>query len=61
MITMNKPFFTPTGLAVLCGVTSATIIRACVKGEIKATQTPGGHYRIKVEDAKIFLKKLGYK
>jgi excisionase family DNA binding protein len=57
----KQSFYTPTGLAVLCGVSSPAIIRACVRGDIKATQTPGGHYRIPPDIAKEFLKKLGYK
>lgn len=56
----DKPVFSTGELATLCHVTKHTIIAAIERGELQASQTPGGHNRIRREDALDFMRRFQY-
>lgn len=57
---LEKPILSTGELAQICHVTKHTIISAIDKGELRASQTPGGHNRIRREDALQFMKRFNF-
>lgn len=53
----TKSYFSTSELAAICSVSATTIFRAVVNKTIKASTTPGGHFRISREEAEEFLRK----
>ncbi|MBN2713953.1 MAG: response regulator [Planctomycetes bacterium] len=53
----GKAIFSTGELAKICHVTKHTIISAIDKGDLRVSRTPGGHNRIRREDALSFMKK----
>lgn len=56
----DKPVFSTGELAKICHVTKHTIIAAIDKGELQASRTPGGHNRIRREDAVDFMRRYHF-
>ncbi len=56
----DKEVFSTGELAAICGVTKHTIIAAVEKGGLRASQTPGGHNRIRREDALDFMQRHNF-
>lgn len=54
---MKSDTFSTGKLAELCHVTKHTIISAIERGELRASKTPGGHNRVRKEDAILFMRK----
>lgn len=46
---------TTTSAAKVCGVSSSTLLRAVKARKIKASKTPGGHYRVTLADVRAFM------
>ena len=58
MLTLpDKEVFSTGEMAAICHMTKHTIVTAIERGELKASQTPGGHNRIQRADAISFLRK----
>lgn len=53
----SKPLTTGT-VAHYCGVSRMGVIRWIRDGKLKAFSTPGGHYRIRVDDFRDFLERF---
>ena len=53
----NKEFLSTGELAQICHFAKHTIIAAIEKGDLRASQTPGGHNRIAREDAISFMRR----
>lgn len=53
----DKEILSTGELAAICHVTKHTIIAAIDRGELAASRTPGGHNRIRREDALEFMKR----
>lgn len=53
----DKDILSTGELASLCGVSKHTIITAIDRDELKASRTPGGHNRIRREDALAFMRR----
>ena len=56
---MKRKGLTTGEVADYCHVTTTTICNWIKSGRLKAYRTPGGHYRIHLEDFKAFLKDHG--
>ena len=56
----TAPFFTPSEVAALCGVSRRTVNRWVANASLGAGHTPGGHYRIERETLLTFLEAHGY-
>lgn len=54
---LKKDILSTGDVAAACHVTKHTIISAIEKGELRASRTPGGHNRIRREDAIVFMRK----
>ncbi|MBI4057554.1 MAG: response regulator [Elusimicrobia bacterium] len=54
---IKKQYYTTGQIAKFCHVSPTTIFRAIEHGLLKASTTPGGHYRISRGEAEGFLKK----
>lgn len=54
---MIEPVLTTGDVAEYCHVTTMTVLNWINAGQLKAYQTPGGHYRVKRDDFKDFLKR----
>ena len=54
-----EPFLTTKSIARYCHMSVTQIKRWILNGDLKAVQTPGGHYRITQEDFKDFLDRQG--
>ena len=54
---IQKQMLSTGELAELCHLTKHTIIAAIEKGELRASRTPGGHNRIRREDALGFMRR----
>lgn len=54
---LQKPVLSTGDLASICHVTKHTIISAIERGELRASRTPGGHNRIRREDALAFMSR----
>lgn len=52
---MDKKFYTIPEAAEICFVNRATMLRWVKAGKLKSFQTPGGHYRILMDDLECFL------
>jgi excisionase family DNA binding protein len=52
----KKIYYTTGEVARLCGVGSATIIKDIRENRLKASTTPGRHYRILVENAEAYME-----
>jgi len=52
-----EPFLTTGDIAHYCHTGISQVKRWIQNGDLKATRTPGGHYRIKQEDFRKFLKR----
>lgn len=52
---LQKAVLSTGDLAAICHVTKHTIISAIERGELRASRTPGGHNRIRREDALAFM------
>lgn len=57
----KKVFLTTGRVSKILGVSPATVFRAVEKGEIAASKTPGGHYRISAETLDVYMVTHGYK
>jgi excisionase family DNA binding protein len=53
---LNKKFYTIPEAAEICLVNRATMLRWVKAGRLKSFQTPGGHYRILMDDLEYFLR-----
>lgn len=51
-------FLTPAQLAETWGISLRTVQRYLQTGQVKAIRLPGGHYRIRAEDADAALEVL---
>ncbi|MBW2312021.1 MAG: response regulator [Deltaproteobacteria bacterium] len=56
---MNEDMFTVGQAAKYCGVSRKTLFRQVKSGKIKASRTPGGHYRILKKDLESFILEKG--
>ena len=54
-----EPFLTTKAVARYCHMSDTQIKRWIQNGDLKAIQTPGGHYRITKKDFRDFLERLG--
>lgn len=54
---MTKPIWTTKDAARYCHVTPMTVLNWIKAGRLEAHRTPGGHYRIRRDDFKDFLKR----
>ena len=54
-----EPFLSTKAVARYCHMSDTQVKRWIQNGELKAIQTPGGHYRITKKDFKEFLERLG--
>jgi len=59
-LVLDKEILSTGELAAICGVTKHTIIAAVEKGRLRASQTPGGHNRIRREDALVFMQRHNF-
>lgn len=58
MLTLpDKDVFSTGEMATICHMTKHTIVTAIERGELKASQTPGGHNRILRNDAIVFMRR----
>jgi len=57
---IDKEIFSTGDLATACHVTKHTIIAAIEKGDLRACRTPGGHNRIRREDALDFMRRHNF-
>ena len=55
--TIIKEYYTTGELAEICHVSPTTISRAINNKQLKATTTPGGHFRVSRKEAEEFLEK----
>lgn len=53
---MGKEFYSTGEVARLLDVSAVTIFRAISRGRLRASTTPGGHYRVNRKDLEFFLK-----
>lgn len=54
---MKRPVFVTSGrIAKETGLSVSTVIRAVQKGLLEHFTTPGGHFRVNLEDAKRLLQ-----
>jgi len=56
---MTKDMLTVGQAAAYCGVSRKTLFRHVKAGGIKASRTPGGHYRIQKKDLESFILEKG--
>ena len=56
---MNKEIFTVPQAAKYCAIGRVTLWKYVKSGELKASLTPGGHYRILKKDLEDFARKKG--
>jgi excisionase family DNA binding protein len=47
---MDGEYFSAREVARIFGVSYRTVLRWCHRGKIRAMRTPGGHYRIPMDD-----------
>lgn len=53
----GRRFFTTSEVARYCAVTNDGVLKWIKSGKLRAFSTPGGHYRVSVEDFREFLTK----
>ena len=51
----EQDFITVKGISTYCMVSTSTVRRWIMEGKLKAFRLPGGHFRVTVENLKIFL------
>ena len=56
---MDKEIFTVPQAAKYCAIGRVTLWKYVKSGELKASLTPGGHYRILKKDLEAFARKRG--
>ena len=56
----DKEILSTGEVAAACHVTKHTIISAIERGDLRASQTPGGHNRIRQEDAVAFMQRHNF-
>ena len=54
----GRRFFTTSEVARYCAVTNDGVLKWIKSGKLRAFSTPGGHYRVSMEDFRAFLKKF---
>lgn len=57
-VLLEKELLSTGDLASICHVAKRTIIAAIERGELRASRTPGGHNRIRNEDAVGFMRRF---
>jgi excisionase family DNA binding protein len=55
----GRRFFTTSEVARYCAVSNDGVLRWIKSGKLQGFATPGGHYRISIEDFRAFLKRYG--
>ena len=53
--TPEVQLLTTTQAAIAIGLSPSTVLRALKDGKLKSFKTPGGHYRVSLEEAKKIL------
>jgi two-component system OmpR family response regulator len=54
----GRRFFTTSEVARYCAVTNDGVLKWIKSGKLRAFSTPGGHYRVAMEDFRTFLEKF---
>jgi two-component system, OmpR family, response regulator len=54
----GRRFFTTSEVARYCAVTNDGVLKWIKSGKLRAFSTPGGHYRVALEDFRAFLEKF---
>lgn len=55
-----KKYYGASDVAKVCEVDSKTVRLWVKSGKLKATETPGGHTKVRAEDFRSFLEKYEY-
>lgn len=53
----RTPLLKTSTVALQCGVTSETVLAWVKAGELKATRTPGGHYRFNPAEVEALMSR----
>src|SRR5512140_3962414 len=54
----GRRFFTTSEVARYCAVTNDGVLKWIKSGKLRAFSTPGGHYRVAMDDFRSFLQKF---
>ncbi len=54
----GRRFFTTSEVAKYCAVTNDGVLKWIKSGKLRAFSTPGGHYRVAMDDFRAFLQKF---
>src|SRR5512137_1805267 len=54
----GRRFFTTSEVARYCAVTNDGVLKWIKSGKLRAFSTPGGHYRVAMDDFRSFLRKF---
>jgi excisionase family DNA binding protein len=54
----GRRFFTTSEVARYCAVTNDGVLKWIKSGKLRAFSTPGGHYRVSMDDFRAFLQKF---